>query len=143
MGYERIWERLVEHLDELGNAREVPGGIEVTIERLPGRSRTVEVVLSPEDWDDYLSTMYGDGDPTATTIKERVLGTPEGVRFLVYDGTYDWTPSETRELPPEEPQDLEPGPGHWVTTDDDGNVTSRFADWDGSAGDPPPSSQRG
>jgi len=143
MGYERMWERLVEHLDELGSAREVPGGIEVTIEHPSGRSRIVEVVLSPEDWDDYLSIMYGDGDPAATNIKDRVLGTPDGVRFLVYDGTYDWAPSETRELPLEDAEDLEPGPGHWVVLDDDGNVRGRFADWDESDGDRPRPSQRG
>ncbi|NPC97472.1 hypothetical protein [Nocardioides sp. zg-DK7169] len=143
MGYERIWERLIEYLAELGSAREVPDGVEVTIERPPGRSRTVEVVMSPEDWDDYLSIMYGDGDPAATTIKDCVLATPDGVRFLVYDGTYDWTPSETRELPPEEPEDLGPGQGQWVTIDDAGNVTSRFADWDEQDGDRPGPSQRG
>ena len=128
MGYERIWERLVEHLDELGSARELPGGIEVTIESPRGRSRTVEVVVSPEDWDDYISTMYGDGDPARTDLKDRVLATPTDVRYLVYDGSYDWTPSETRALPTE---DLAPGPGQWVVTDHDGNVIDRFADWYG------------
>jgi hypothetical protein len=130
MGYERIWERLLEHLEELGSAREVAGGIEVITDRPRGRSRTVEVVVSPEEWDDYVSTMYGDGDPTQTGIKDRVLEVPYGVRYLVYDGSYNWTPSETRELPEE---DFDPGRGAWVVTDGGGKVIDRFADSNGPA----------
>jgi len=126
MGYEHIWERLIEHLDELGRGREVPGGIEVTVEQSLGHSRNVELVLRPEDWDDFVSTMYGDGDPAGTGIKEKVLATPDGVRYLVYDN-YDWEPSGTREL---RDTDFAPGPGEWVVTDHDGNVVDRFADFD-------------
>ncbi len=89
MGYERIWERLIEHLDELGSAREIPGGIEVTVEQSPGHSRTIELVVEPEDWGNFLMIMYGDGDPAPTRIKDMVLAVPEGVRYLVYDDTYD------------------------------------------------------
>jgi hypothetical protein len=88
------------------------------------------VVVTPAQWDDYIGTTYGGGHPAVTSIKEQVLRTPDGVRYLVYDGSYDWTPSETREPPTE---DFDPGPGHWVVTDDDGNVIDRFADWNGPA----------
>lgn len=126
MKYDRLWERLIEYLNEWASAREVPGGIEVTFEQSPGATRTVEVVVTLADWDDYVSTIYGTGDPRATTLKKEILATPDGAPYLIYD-TYDWRPSGTRELPHE---DLDPGPGEWVVTDDDGNVIDRFADFD-------------
>ena len=48
---------------------------------------------------------------------------------LVYDDTYDWQPSETRELPED---DLSPGPGEWVVMDAEGDVIERFANFDGT-----------
>jgi hypothetical protein len=124
--YDRLWERLIEYINEWASAREVPGGIEVTFERSAGVPRTVEVVVTLADWDDYVSIIYGTGDPRATTLKEKVLATPVGAPYLVYD-TYDWVPSETRELPKD---DFDPGPGEWVVMDPDGSVIDRFADWD-------------
>jgi hypothetical protein len=124
--YHRLWERLLEYLNEWASAREVPGGIEVTYEPSPGVTRTVEVVVSSADWDGYVSTIYGTGDPRATTLRRDILATPDGVPFLVYD-TYGWEPSETRELPED---DFDPGPGEWVVTDDDGKVIDRFASFD-------------
>jgi hypothetical protein len=120
-----MWERLIEYINEWASAQEVPGGIEVTFEQPPGVTRTVEVVVASTEWDDYVSMMYGTGDPRATTLKEEVLATPDGTPYLVYD-TYDWVPSETRELPED---DFDPGPGEWVLTDDDGNVIARYADF--------------
>lgn len=114
----------------------MPGGIEVTFEQSPGVTRTVEVVVAPTDWDHYLGTIYGTGDPHATRLKEEVLATPDGTPYLVYD-TYDWVPSETPELPED---DFAPGPGEWVLTDDepasggslfDENVIARYADFSG------------
>jgi hypothetical protein len=124
--YDRLWERLIEYIDEWASAREVPGGIEVTFEQSPGVPRTVEVVVTSADWDDYISTVYGTGDPCATTLKKKVVAMPDEASYLVYD-TYDWEPSRTRELPED---DFNPGPGEWVVTDDDGTVIDRFADFD-------------
>ena len=123
---DRLWERLIEYISEWASPREVSGGIEVTIEHSLGVTRTVEVVVTGAEWDDYISTLYGTGDPRATPLKSKVLATPEGVPYLVYDN-YDWEPSETRELPED---DFDPGPGEWVVTDDNGNVIDRFADFD-------------
>ena len=78
------------------------------------------------DWNNYLSTIYGTGDPRVTGLKAQVLATPAGAPLLVYD-TYDWVPSETRELPLD---DFDPGPGEWVVVDDHGNAVARFADLD-------------
>lgn len=127
MTYERLWERLLEYLNEWATAREVPGGIEVTIEQAPGVTRTVEVVVTSASWDDYVTTIYGTGDPRVTTLKDDVLATPAGVPYLVYD-TYDWVPSRTREVSEDE---IDPGEGGWVVLDAEGNVIDRFADFDG------------
>ena len=124
--YDRLWERLIEYLNEWSRAREVPGGIEVTVEQLTGATRTIQIVLTPEGWDDYASTIYGGGDPSATAIQGSVLAMPDDRPFLVYD-TYDWVPSTTPTLPVDTFRP-EPG-GEWVAFDRDGNVTSRFADW--------------
>ena len=125
--YDRLWERLLEYVNEWATAREVPGGIKVTFESSPGVPRTVEVVLTSAEWDDYLSTIFGTGDPRATPFKQKVLATPETAHYLVYDDNYDWEPSETRELAED---DLDPGPGEWVVVDVEGNTLSRFADFD-------------
>lgn len=129
MKYDRLWERLFEYVNEWADAREVPDGIEVTFETAEGATRTVEVVMSSSDWDGYISTMYGTGDPRATPFKRIVLATPETAPYLVYGATYDWQPSATRELPED---DFNPGPGEWVVEDADGNIIDRFADFDGN-----------
>lgn len=126
--YDRLWERLLEFLDEWASVREVADGIEVTFEQSPGVTRTVEVVVTESEWDDYISTIFGTGDPRATVLHRRLLAMPPGATFLVYDGTYDWAPSTTRELPEDDARpDPEPG-GYWVVTDADGNITGRSTD---------------
>ena len=130
MQYDRLWQRLIDYLDEWADAREVPGGIAVTFEGADGRSRTVELVMSPKDWEEYASIMYGDGDPAKTPIKQVVTSAPEGVPFLVYTNTYDWAASSTRDLPEDDPL---LGQGEWVVLDDEGKVVSRFADREDTA----------
>ena len=95
----------------------------VTFEQAPGVMRTVEVVVTPADWDDYVSTIYGTGDPSATVLRDKLLALPDGAEFLVYDNS-DWEPSQARELPAD---DAEPGPGAWVVTDSDGSVIDVLA----------------
>jgi hypothetical protein len=126
VGYDHGWDRLVDYIDDWASAREVPGGIEITLARSSGATRTIEVVMTPDEWDDYTSTIYGTDDPGRTTLKEIVLAMPEGAPYLVYD-SYDWTPSGTRDL---REDDLSPGPGAWIVQDDRGAVIDRFADFD-------------
>lgn len=128
MKYDRLWQRLFEYVDEWASAREVPGGIEVTFKTTPVVTRTVEVVVTPAEWDDYISTIYGTGDPRVTPLKQKVLAMPDTARYLVYDGTYDWQSSQTRELPE---SGFSPGPGEWVVEDAEDNVIDRFAGRDG------------
>ncbi len=54
----------------------------------------------------------------------RRLSVPEGTPYLVYDITYDWQPSQTRELPADDWHP--PMQGEWVVTDDEGKVLDRF-----------------
>ena len=130
MEHDRLWERLIEYVNEWASAREVPGGIGVTFETAPGVLRTVEVVVTSAEWDDYISVVYGTGDPRTTPFKRKVLATPDTARYLVYDDAYDWQPSETRELAE---TDFNPGPGEWVVKDAEGNTIDRFADFDGGS----------
>ena len=124
MRYRRVWARVLEYIDQWASAREVPGGIEITVEQA-GVPRTVEVVVTPHDWDTYLSVIWGTGDPRVTPFKDKVLAMPADMGYLVYD-TYDWWPSRT----PEPPEDhLPPERGEWVVSDRDGKVVDRFADW--------------
>ncbi len=123
--YDRMWERLLGYLAEWATAREVPRGIEVTLTRV-GVERTVVVVVSPADWDDYVSTIFGSGDPEVTPIRSEIEALPDEHRFLVYD-TYDWVPSATAELP-DPPAPHRTAGGEWITTGGDGTV-HRFADW--------------
>ncbi|WP_435743312.1 hypothetical protein [Nocardioides sp. SYSU DS0663] len=125
MASERLWERLVEYLDGWASAREVPGGIEVTFEQSRGVTWTVEVVVTSTEWDDYIGTIHGTGDPAATPLGGKILATADGARYLVYDrDAYDWEHSGTGELPED---DIDPGRGEWVVKDPDGSVIDRFA----------------
>ncbi|QIK66730.1 GrpB family protein [Nocardioides sp. HDW12B] len=126
--YDRLWERLLEYLDEWASVREVADGIEVTFEQPPGVTRTVEVVVTESEWDDYITTIFGTGDPRATVLRRRLLAMPPDATFLVYDGTYEWEQSATRELPADDARpDPEPG-GSWVVTDADGRIAGRSTD---------------
>ena len=104
--------------------REVPGGIEVSYEGESGTRRTVEIVMSPKDWDE-LSVVIGIESPDR--LKRRLLALPDDTPFLVCDSGVELIASTTRDLPPD---DFTPEPGgHWVVTDKAGNVVSRLADW--------------
>ena len=62
--------------------REVPGGIEVSYVGESGTRRTVEIVMSPEDWDE-LSVVIGIESPDR--LKRRLLALPDDTPFLVCD----------------------------------------------------------
>ncbi|MBB6628946.1 hypothetical protein H5V45_16595 [Nocardioides sp. KIGAM211] len=112
------WQRLLAYVGSWALVREVPGGLEVTFETADGAPRTVEVVMTPDEWSTHLGVVHGSDDPGVTWLRERVLATPEGTAFLVFS-THDWEPSPTRELP-EEPDG---GPGEWFVRNRDGSVS--------------------
>ncbi len=123
--YDRAWDHLVKSLNSWADAREVAGGIEVSFAAPSGARRTVEIVMTPEDWDELSEVIRRE---SAASVKERLLALEAGEPFLVCDAGVELLSSSTRELPPD---DFEPEPsGQWVVLDEGGNVSSRFADWD-------------
>ena len=91
------WNRLLESLSSWADAREVTGGIEVTFKRRSGGHRTVELVVTPDDWDALVILVARD---TPRSVRERILALPEDQPFLVCDRGVDLIPSATRDLPP-------------------------------------------
>jgi hypothetical protein len=125
MSNEQAWNHLLGLLNSWANAREVAGGIEVSFVAPSGARRTVEIVMTPEDWEELAEVI---GHESAASLRERLLALEEGKSFLICDGGVELLASSTRELPSD---DFKPNSsGEWVVTDDAGNVMSRFADWD-------------
>ncbi|MGH1564553.1 hypothetical protein [Mumia sp. DW29H23] len=134
MNYDRLWERLLEYLNTWGTAVEAtPGRIEMSYEDADGVARRVEIVMRPDEWEDYAGTMWGDFDDAANAVRRMIVEAPADMPFRVY-GTYELVPSATAELPVD-PEDLEmeelarqhpEGFGRWVVTDDAGNVVDEF-----------------
>jgi hypothetical protein len=123
------WARLLDHLNAWATAQVTPTGIEVTFEQLPGAARTVELVLTPDDWRGYWGVIWGDEDLAAAYVRQALLTeVPGDMAFFVYDRE-QWEASQTRDFPPDPDEEFQPEPGgQWVVTDREGNVTSRYAD---------------
>lgn len=134
MSYARLWERLLDSLDTWASAQEVaPGRIEVSVPSAEGPSRTVQLVMSRDEWDDLVTVICGDFDVAAERVRRSLLAMPPEQPYLVYD-TYDLVPSSAPTLP-EEPDDQRlqelsrarpEGFGRWVVRDDDGGVGDEF-----------------
>ncbi|MBW9210104.1 hypothetical protein KV102_07615 [Mumia sp. zg.B53] len=129
MTYERLWERLLEYLNTWGTAVETaPGRIQMSYE-VDGVARRVEIVMRPDEWEDFASSIWGNFDAAAHDVHRMIVEAPADMPFRVY-GTYELVPSATSELPID-PDDLEmdelarqhpEGFGRWVVTDGAGNV---------------------
>ncbi len=134
MTYERLWQRLLEHLDTWASAREVaPGRIAVDWLHAEGDRRTTEIVMTRHEWDDMVTVAYGDFDQAAEKVRRSVMALPAARRYLVY-GTYELVPSDSPVLPPD-PEVLRmrelarrhpEGLGRWVALDDEGNVVDEL-----------------
>lgn len=119
------WNRLLESLSSWADAREVTGGVEVTFKRPSGGHRTVELVLTPDDWDSLASVVQRD---TPRSVKERILALPEDQPFLVCDAGVELIGSATRDLPPDEAASFTPQPGgYWFFTDKTGKEVRQFS----------------
>jgi hypothetical protein len=124
----KLWSELLNLLHSLGSAREVaPGRIHL---KLQATGRDLEIVMTPEEWADMVSIVWGDVRDALSDVRLTALSVADGVRFLVY-GDYRLEPSLTDALLPD-PEDarLERGTdlGSWVVLDDKGLVVDRFAD---------------
>jgi hypothetical protein len=92
-GVDEDWQRLVDALGTLGAVTTTERGLAVDLGH-----RTVELVMTPDDWDD-MPVVHG-GYPVEETL-EQVRSQPGDVRFLVYDGQYALEPCVTPFLPPD------------------------------------------
>ncbi len=122
------WDRLLEFLNGWCLAIEVaPGRIDVTLPERRGRPRSVEIRMTPDEWDDIASVAVGSFHDAAQMVREQLLGMRDGDKFLVY-GQYDLTPLPAPELPidPDEERLAElarqhpEGFGRWSTRRPDG-----------------------
>jgi hypothetical protein len=134
MSYERLWERLIEFLNDWGSAEEVePGRIEVTLTYPDASARTVEILMTRRQWDDMVTIPFGDFDAAAQEVHATVQRMQEHERFLVYE-QYDLIPSATPNLPVdaetarlnELARQHPEGIGRWVAMDRDGNVVDEL-----------------
>lgn len=119
----RAWDGLIEALHTWSDAREVADGIEITFETSAGVHRTVEVVMTRNDWEDLAGTLCRE---TADSLRDQILGLPRDRPFLICEAGTELVASRTRELPPKPMDDgnLHLG-GEWST---DGGRT-KFAQW--------------
>jgi hypothetical protein len=95
------WTVLVATLGSLGSVEERdPYGVVVDAGEPGGTSTVVEIVMTPEDWDDLVSIMWGTGsvELAAQHVRELVREQPQGKRYLVYD-CYRLVPSDAPSLP--------------------------------------------
>lgn len=121
--------RLLDHLNAWSTAKRTPTGIEVTFEQLTGGWRTVELVVTSDEWVEYWSVQWGDEESAAANIRDLLTNEiPPDKAYLAY-ASEQWIPSDTRDFAGHDFQKFTPEPGgEWVALDREGNVVSRFAD---------------
>jgi hypothetical protein len=130
MGYERLWEQLLEFLNDWTTAVETwPGWIEVALGDQDGSPRVVTILMAHDEWDEMVSVPWGDFDSAAQEVRKALLGLRDPDRFLVY-ARYELVPSASPSLPVD-PEDARldelarrhpEGFGRWAATDRSGNV---------------------
>lgn len=82
--YERLWERLVEALDEWTSATEIAfGRIEVALS--DGLRRRAVIVMTPDEWEDMAGVMWGDFTAAVNEIKRTASHLGPDEHFLVYE----------------------------------------------------------
>ncbi|HWJ11782.1 MAG TPA: hypothetical protein VNS46_20545 [Nocardioides sp.] len=91
------WGRFLDHLNAWATARRTPTGIEVTFEQLTGGSRTVELVVTSEGWDEYWSVQWGEEAAAAANVRDILTRVPPDKPFLVY-AKEQWIPSHVRDF---------------------------------------------
>lgn len=105
MNYDRLWERLLDALNEWTSAREVePGLIEVSLPDTGVGERQIQIVMTPDEWDDMASVAFGGFDDAFDHVRARLASMEAAETFAVYS-TYDLVSSTTPELPVD-PDDL-------------------------------------
>ncbi|GAA1807735.1 hypothetical protein GCM10009795_061130 [Nocardioides hankookensis] len=93
------WFTLVDALGEIGSVDvRQPSGLIVRGERADGTPLVVDIVMTPDEWDDLVSISWGVVATAAHHVRGLVLGQPPDLRYLVYD-CYQLVPCDAPELP--------------------------------------------
>jgi hypothetical protein len=125
--YERLWERLIESLDNWTSATEGRSGqIEVELPNSGIPARRARISMTPDEWAEMVTVMWGDFDSALQDVKRTLLTLQANEHFALY-ADYRLEPSTEPTLP--EPQIPPPGTGEWLVLDGEGRVVSRYADW--------------
>ena len=118
------WTELVDALGSIAQVEDrEPNGLVVTAQS-PGTPRVVEIVMTPDEWDDLVGMMWGAPEAAAQHVRQLVLDQPRDQRYLVYS-LYQLEPCGTPEIPVDPafqrmqelaaqyPDGVIPG-GHWT-----------------------------
>ena len=93
------WIVLVNVLGSVGMVEERdPYGLTVSAQTADGTSTVVEIVMTPEEWDDVVSISWGVVASAAHHVRGQILNQPPDQRYLVYD-CYQLLPCAAPELP--------------------------------------------
>lgn len=93
------WTVLVEALGSSGVVEERdPHGLVVSVSKSDGTSTIVEIVMTPDEWEDLVSIMWGSVQLAAQHVRELVLEQPSDRRYLVYN-LYRLVPCDAPALP--------------------------------------------
>ncbi len=132
--YETLWRQLIDYLDTrfASAAERGPDEVTVALADSSAEPRTVSIVMTPLQWDHYVSIPWGEFQAAAESVARALAELPSGTGYLVYDA-YELHPSPERAY---RPADDAPQPatgessisGHWVVKDDTGKIVDRFAD---------------
>ncbi|CAI9403981.1 hypothetical protein HIDPHFAB_04088 [Nocardioides sp. T2.26MG-1] len=75
-----------------------PHGLVVDARKPDETSAVVEIVMTPDEWDDLVSITWGSVELAAHHVRELVLEQPSDRRYLVYD-LYRLVPCDAPALP--------------------------------------------
>lgn len=85
-GVDTWWDHLVDVLATVGSVTErAPDGLSVVLTTGDGSTRVVEVVMTPDEWDDMCSVGGWHRDSGAQHVRRLVLEQPPGKPYLVYN----------------------------------------------------------
>lgn len=93
------WTVLVDALRSLGAVEDRdPHGLVLSLSKPDGSSAVVDIVMTRNQWDDFVSTPWGDVDAAADHVAALVLAQPTDQGYLVYD-CYELFPRDVAEPP--------------------------------------------
>ena len=85
-GVDTWWDHLVDVLATVGTVTERdPDGLSVVLATGDGSTRVVEVVMTPDEWDDMCSIGGWNRDSGAQHVRRLVLEQPPDKPYLVYN----------------------------------------------------------